>query len=65
MDEPVGGRHFCLDVDVTALSGDIADELGRILRYWAGNLKHYQLDQPVSEAVYDSQYQQVGSWSVT
>ena len=40
---------FVLEVDLSA--GAVADapleELGRILRYWAGNVKHYPL-QPGS-----------------
>ena len=36
---------FVLEVDMgdTAFDGKAAAELGRILRYWAGNLHHYEL----------------------
>lgn len=40
-------------------------ELGRILRYWAGNLGHYDLTTEKSESIRDSAYEEVGSWRVT
>lgn len=55
---------FRLEVDMDALAGDNTQELGRILRYWAGNLKHYQLDDKPTETLYDSAYTEVGTWSV-
>jgi len=57
--------RFRLDVDLSAVAGDPTEELSRVLRYWAGNMKHYDLDQPVTETVYDSEYREVGSWSLT
>lgn len=57
--------RFRLDVDLTAIAGDPTDELSRVLRYWAGNMKHYDLAQPSSEAVYDSEYREIGNWTLT
>jgi len=54
-----------VDIDQGAVKDHTADELGRILRYWAGNLKHYRLDDGDSEVIYDSAYAPVGSWRVT
>ena len=39
-------------------------EIGRALRYWAGNLKHYDLAKPVTEQITDSAYEPIGSWSI-
>lgn len=52
---------FTLDVDLDQVSGDGADELGRILRYRAGNLTHDALAPGDHEAVRDSAYAEVGS----
>ncbi|UNX54259.1 hypothetical protein MF406_15220 [Georgenia sp. TF02-10] len=57
--------RFVLDVDLPKLSGETVDELARILRYWAGNLKHYDLDAGVVETVRDSEYREVGQWSLS
>ena len=58
---------FTLEVDLgdEGFDGNPADELGRILRYWAGNLKHYTLVTGDRETVYDSNYAEVGSWSIS
>ncbi len=40
-------------------------ELGRILRYWGGNLHHYALRPGDTSAVYDSEYREVGAWRIT
>ena len=47
---------FTLEVDLTAggIPGREVEELGRILRYWAGNVKHYELDTAPAETIYDS-----------
>jgi hypothetical protein len=59
--------RFQLDVDMgdTAFDGNAAAELGRILRYWAGNLKHFDLVPGDGSAIYDSSYQEVGNWRIT
>lgn len=55
---------FILEVDTAlgSIAGAEAEELGRILRYWAGNLKHYPMDAASNEIIYDSNYEAVGSW---
>ncbi|MFJ2813014.1 hypothetical protein ACIQOU_26790 [Streptomyces sp. NPDC091279] len=57
---------FLLEVtmDDDALAKDPAGELGRILRYWGGNLHHYALTAGDEAAVYDSEYREVGQWRV-
>ncbi|MFC4334963.1 hypothetical protein [Salininema proteolyticum] len=40
-------------------------ELSRILRYWAGNMKHYELVDGDSSEIYDSEYRQVGTWTIS
>lgn len=47
-----------------AFDGDTTAELGRILRYWAGNLKHYELKPGDGSAIYDSAYREVGTWRI-
>lgn len=54
--------RFHLEIDLSAVAGDPGKELSRVLRYWAGNMKHYDLRQPATETVYDSQYREVGHW---
>lgn len=58
--------RFVLEVDMPGSepSETTVRELSRVLRYWAGNLHHYTLAPGVGEAVYDSSYQQVGSWTI-
>ncbi|MER5600781.1 hypothetical protein [Streptomyces sp. NPDC002265] len=51
-------------VDEGKLAQDPAGELGRILRYWGGNLHHYALEPGDGSAVYDSEYREVGAWRV-
>ncbi|MFF9813283.1 hypothetical protein [Streptomyces sp. NPDC014006] len=57
---------FLLDItlDEAASSEDKARELSRILRYWAGNVRHYPLQTGDGSAVYDSGYKEVGAWRV-
>ncbi|MFF7734287.1 MULTISPECIES: hypothetical protein [unclassified Streptomyces] len=58
--------RFLLEVslDDAAPAKDPAAELGRILRYWAGNLHHYALTPGDEAAIYDSEYREVGRWRV-
>ncbi|MFG2119997.1 MULTISPECIES: hypothetical protein [unclassified Streptomyces] len=51
-------------VDEGASAADRAGELGRILRYWGGNLHHYALEPGDGSAVHDSRYQEVGAWRI-
>ncbi|MDG9708733.1 hypothetical protein [Streptomyces sp. DH10] len=57
---------FLLEVtmDDAALTEDPAGELGRILRYWGGNLRHFALRPGDGSVIYDSEYREVGRWSV-
>jgi hypothetical protein len=57
---------FLLEVtlDDAALTKDPAGELGRILRYWGGNLRHYPLEHGDEAAVHDSEYREVGQWRI-
>ena len=55
---------FVLEVDLDAAAGAPEDELGRILRYWAGNFKHYALEPGTSETIMDSAYTPVGTWRI-
>ena len=57
---------FVLEVDLATLNpdADAAPELGRILRYWAGNLHHYSLTTGDTSALYDSTYREVGDWHI-
>jgi hypothetical protein len=56
--------RFVLEVDLAAgvVPDDLHGELGRILRYWAGNVKHYPLEVGAGETISDSSYAPVGSW---
>lgn len=51
-------------MDDGALAEDPAGELGRILRYWGGNLRHCALGPGDGSAVYDSAYREVGGWRI-
>ncbi|WP_207782393.1 hypothetical protein [Phytoactinopolyspora limicola] len=61
----MGSRTFSLEVQLDALADEPGTELGRILRYWAGNLKHYNLQPGIEETVVDSAYSPVGSWRIS
>ncbi|MBQ0851685.1 hypothetical protein ACFU9Y_16960 [Streptomyces sp. NPDC057621] len=58
---------FTLEVDMadTGWEGNAVQELERILRYWGGNLRHYELKPGDGSALYDSGHREVGTWSVT
>ncbi|WP_307832805.1 hypothetical protein, partial [Streptomyces clavuligerus] len=59
--------RFVLEVtlDEGRLAEDTPAELGRILRYWGGNLHHYPLEPGDGSPVYDSEYREVGRWRIT
>ncbi len=40
-------------------------ELGRILRYWGGAMPKVELTDGAAQAIYDSEYREVGRWTVT
>ena len=54
-----------VDMDQGAVAKDAVGELGRILRYWGGNVRHYELKPGDGSAVYDSDYREVGRWEIT
>ncbi|GHC43411.1 hypothetical protein GCM10010349_04790 [Streptomyces flavofungini] len=54
-----------VDVDDTASAEDTTRELGRILRYWAGNLRYYGMEPGAGETVLDSAHREVGRWTIT
>jgi len=54
--------RFLLELDLDAVAGEPADELGRILRYWGGAAKQLDLTAPAEMPLMDSAYAQVGSW---
>ena len=57
---------FTLEVDLDRIEPDEREpELGRILRYWAGNLKHYALETGDRCELMDSAYRPIGEWAVT
>lgn len=60
---------FTLEVDLETLPDGVdnaarADELARILRYWAGAMKHYELTDGDGSAIYNSAYREVGAWRI-
>jgi hypothetical protein len=57
---------FVLEVnlDELATDADVPRELGRMLRFWAGNLHHYTLADGDGSELYDSRYQRVGRWVI-
>lgn len=57
---------FLLEVDMgeTGWDGKAVEELGRILRYWGGNLKYYEMKPGDGSDIYDSQYRDVGRWRI-
>jgi hypothetical protein len=57
--------RFVMEVDLSAMAdGREADELARILRYWAGAVKQVPLTPGTSHALHDSEYTEVGSWEI-
>jgi hypothetical protein len=58
---------FTLEVDMgeDGWGGNAEKELGRILRYWGGNLSYFELKPGDTAAIYDSAYTQVGAWRIT
>lgn len=57
---------FVLEVTVDdgAPAQDTVRELGRILRYWGGNLGHYAMEPGDGSPVHDSAYREVGQWRI-
>jgi len=55
---------FVLEVDMDRFVGDADKELGRILRFWGGNMHHYDLKPGDGSVVNNSEYQPVGEWRI-
>ncbi|MFE2040650.1 hypothetical protein ACFXAZ_06890 [Streptomyces sp. NPDC059477] len=57
---------FVLEVtlDDGAVAKDPVGEVGRVLRYWGGNLGHYAMRPGDGSAIHDSEYSEVGAWRV-
>jgi hypothetical protein len=56
---------FILEIELDDDAANATQELERILRYWGGNLRHYELTPGTGSAVYDSSYHEVGRWTIT
>ncbi|GAB3454545.1 hypothetical protein GCM10027570_34880 [Streptomonospora sediminis] len=58
---------FVLEVEMgeDAFGGNAVAELGRILRYWGGNLRYYDMKPGDGSDIYDSEYNDVGTWKIT
>ncbi|WP_190136071.1 hypothetical protein [Streptomyces longispororuber] len=57
--------HLQVELDDAATPETTTRELSRILRYWAGNLHHYDLTPGTTEDIHDSTYAKAGSWTIT
>lgn len=55
---------FEVDMNTEAMKVDPEAELGRALRYWAGNLKNYPMEAGAGEDIFDSEYKAAGSWAI-
>lgn len=55
---------FEVDMNTEAMKLDPEAELGRALRYWAGNLKNYPMEPGAGEDIFDSEYKPAGSWAI-
>jgi hypothetical protein len=58
---------FILEVDMgkNAFDGNAVAEMGRILRYWGGNLKYFEMKPGDGAEIRDSEYREVGRWVIT
>lgn len=63
-----GGENmkFVFEVDMVtdAVKQDPEAEISRMLRYWAGNIKNYPMEQGAEEDIYDSEFKVAGSWCI-
>lgn len=55
---------FVLEVEIDGFGENTQQELGRILRYWGGNLKYFKLVPGDEAAITDSAYREVGRWRI-
>jgi hypothetical protein len=56
--------RFALEVDMDGFGDDAGKELGRILRYWGGAMTQVELVEGANQAIYDSEYREVGRWTI-
>ncbi len=45
-------------------NGNAVAEMGRILRYWGSNLKHFEMKPGDGCEISDSEYREVGRWRI-
>ena len=57
--------RLVIDIDLDAVTGTPEEEVGRILRYWAGALKQMELADGTQYELMDSTYTPVGHLRVT
>jgi len=62
VNDTIEGMKFVLEIEVP--EENAVDELQRILRYWGGNLKHYEVKPGDTSVIYDSAYAEVGAWRI-
>lgn len=55
---------FEVDMSTDAVKQNPEAEIGRMLGYWAGNLKNYPMEQGAEEDIYDSEFKPAGSWCI-
>ncbi|MEO6531664.1 MAG: hypothetical protein ABI563_13760 [Specibacter sp.] len=53
---------FVLEVDLDAVAGAPDEGLGRILRYWAGTVKHDDLAPGTVQTIRNTGHAAVGTW---
>ena len=58
--------RFILEVDMgkDGFGGNAEKELGRVLRYWGGQLNYFKLVPGDGATIMDSSYTEVGSWRI-
>jgi len=57
--------RLVVDINVDDIEGDAQDEIGRILRYWAGAMKQMDLTSGTEHQLMDSSYSPVGRLRLT
>lgn len=53
--------RLVVDINVDDIKGDAQDEIGRILRYWAGAMTQIELTSGTEHQLMDSSYSPVGT----
>ena len=57
--------RFVIEIDLDAVTGVPEQEVGRILRFWAGALKQMELVPGTEHELSDSEYKVVGHLRVS